>query len=137
VDIETNKIVGKHDGMSFYTIGQNKGLSLSGQQKKYFICKKDIKKNILFVCSESNKNKYLISNCCLLNKFNWINKKIKKTDKIEVRFRHRQVLIKAKYEIKKNNVLLTYINTLSVTPGQFAVLYKNNVCMGGGIITRV
>jgi tRNA U34 2-thiouridine synthase MnmA/TrmU len=57
---------------------------------------------------------------------------------VEVRFRHRQKLIKATYEIKKNNIVhLNYRDTLSVTNGQFAVLYKKNVCLGGGIITKI
>lgn len=137
VDIETKKIIGTHDGIHFYTIGQNKGLNLSGQTKKYFVCDKNIKANILYVCGESNKNQYLISNTCSLNKFNWINKKIKQQANVDVRFRHRQALIKCKYQIKNNQIVLNYKPTLSVTPGQFAVLYNKDVCLGGGIITRV
>jgi tRNA-specific 2-thiouridylase len=56
---------------------------------------------------------------------------------IDVRFRHRQKLISGKYNIVSKQVHLSYKPTLSVTPGQFAVLYKNNVCLGGGIITKV
>lgn len=137
IDIDTNKIVGNHDGISFYTIGQNKGLNLSGQTQKYFVCKKDVRTNTIYVCNQLNKNKHLISNTCLLTKFNWINKDIKKQMVVDVRFRHRQKLIKGKYLIKNNQVFLIYKPTLSVTPGQFAVLYNKNVCMGGGIITKV
>jgi tRNA-specific 2-thiouridylase len=54
----------------FFTNGQNKGLSLSGQKTKYFVCGKDVKKNILFVCDEQHKNKYLLSSKCELSKFN-------------------------------------------------------------------
>ena len=137
IDIETKKTIGKHDGVAFYTLGQNKGLGLSGQTKKYFVCKKDVKTNSLYVCDASNKDKYLSSNNCLLNKFNWINIPIQKEMNVDVRFRHRQKLIKAKYKIINKKIHLIYASTLSVTNGQFAVLYKKNVCLGGGIITKV
>jgi tRNA-specific 2-thiouridylase len=54
----------------FFTYGQNKGLSLSGQAKRYFVCKKDVKKNILYVCDEAHKDKYLTSSNCTVTNFN-------------------------------------------------------------------
>jgi tRNA-specific 2-thiouridylase len=54
----------------FYTYGQNKGLGLSGQIQKYFVCGKNIKKNILYVCNASVKREYLASNKCEVIEFN-------------------------------------------------------------------
>jgi tRNA-specific 2-thiouridylase len=136
VDIATNKIIGKHDGVTFFTYGQNKGLSLSGQTKKYFVCNKDIKKNILFVCDESHKDKYLSSTNCKAIQFNWING-IPKNKKITLRFRHRQKLINGEFKVVKNVVEISYKPTLSVTPGQFVVLYQKNICLGGGIVESI
>jgi tRNA U34 2-thiouridine synthase MnmA/TrmU len=70
IDILNNKVVGQHDGVMFFTYGQNKGLGLSGQTKKYFVCQKDVKHNILFVCDEQHKEKYLSSQKCELVEFN-------------------------------------------------------------------
>jgi tRNA-specific 2-thiouridylase len=70
IDIVTKKVIGSHDGVSFFTYGQNKGLGLSGQTKKYFVCEKNIKKNILFVCDSSHKKKYLSSTKCEVSQFN-------------------------------------------------------------------
>jgi tRNA-specific 2-thiouridylase len=56
--------------MMFFTIGQNKGIGLGGQHEKYFVCKKNIKKNILYVCNEKNKEKYLSSTKCIVKKIN-------------------------------------------------------------------
>jgi tRNA-specific 2-thiouridylase len=137
IDIDTGTKIGEHDGVTFYTIGQNKGLGLSGQTKKYFVCKKDIAKNVLFVCEKSLTKKYLTSNKCFVRKFNWINKTDKIVGHVDIRFRHRQNVIKGSYKINKNVVELEYNDTLSVTVGQFAVLYKKNVCLGGGIITKI
>jgi tRNA-specific 2-thiouridylase len=136
VDISSNKIIGKHDGVIFYTNGQNKNLNLSGFPSKYFVCGKDLKKNILFVCNAYFKNKYLMSTKCQLIKFNWISPK-PTNKKIKIRFRHRQKLINGTFNKTKNGVLLSYTQTLSITPGQFAVLYDKKICLGGGIVDRI
>lgn len=137
IDIVTKKVVGEHDGITFYTLGQNKNLGLGGQKNKYFVCKKDFKKNIIYVVDQNNKEKYLSSIKCEVVKFNWINKNQKKSAKINIRFRHRQELIDGKYEIKNNKVILTYKPTIAVAPGQFAVLYSNKKCLGGGIVDKL
>lgn len=138
VDIETNKTLGKHDGIMFYTIGQNRDLGLGGQQCKYFVCKKDIKNNILYVASEKTRTKYLISNYCQTKDFNWINDyKQWIGKKIQVRFRHRMKLIDANFEVVNDKVIINYEASIGVTKGQFAVLYSGRFCLGGGIIDKV
>lgn len=136
INIETNQKIGIHDGVAFYTYGQNKGLGLSGQTQKYFVCAKDIKQNILYVCDTKHINKHLISTKCELTNFNWINN-IPKIEKVQIRFRHRQKLINGSFVIRKNKIILAYHPTLSVTLGQFAVLYQENICLGGGIVNHV
>ncbi len=136
IDIVTNKTVGNHDGIMFYTIGQNKNLGLGGKTNKYFVCKKDFKNNIVYVVDSISKDKYLSSIKCEVEKFNWINENPKSSDKVQIRFRHRQELVDGKYEIKNNKVILSYKSTLSVAPGQFAVLYKKDICLGGGIVSK-
>jgi len=137
VDIETKKVIGHNKiGLTYYTIGQNKNLGLGGNNSKYFVCSKDMKKNILFVCSEKQKEKYLSSSSCLIKNFNWIYK-APKNKKVMLRFRHRQELVKGSFEIKKEGVILTYQKTLSITPGQYGVIYQKNICYGGGEITKL
>jgi len=140
VDVVTKKTVGKHDGIMFYTIGQNKKLNLGGNPTKYYVCDKDCKKNILYVVDEKNKNSFLLSNLATIKNFNFINGKkifnmIKNKD-IHLRFRHRQKLIKGK--ISGNGKLFTihYAPTIGVTPGQYAVVYYKNICIGGGPIEK-
>jgi tRNA-specific 2-thiouridylase len=70
VDIVTKKIIGNHDGIMYYTIGQNKNLNLGGNEAKHYVCKRDIKNNILYVVNEKNKDKYLCSTSCTLTDFN-------------------------------------------------------------------
>jgi tRNA-specific 2-thiouridylase len=68
---------------------------------------------------------------------NWINKQIPKNNNVYLRFRHRQELIKGSFKIENRKVILNYGKTLSVTPGQYAVLYQKNICLGGGEIEKI
>lgn len=137
IDIETNQVLGDHLGISFYTIGQNNNLKLGGMKSKYFVCKKDIKNNFIYVACEQLKNKYLVSNYCVCENFNWIVKPQSLTN-LKVRFRHRQELIDCKIKIIGNQVHIYYkTGSLAVTLGQYAVLYDLDVCLGGGQVCSI
>jgi tRNA-specific 2-thiouridylase len=56
---------------------------------------------------------------------------------VQIRFRHRQNLINGSFEIKGKKIILDYDSTLSVTPGQFAVFYQKDICLGGGIVNKL
>lgn len=136
IDICTNKIIGQHDGAYFYTYGQNSRLGLSGQTKKYYVCKKDIKNNILFVCDNQSKDKYLSSSQCELSNFNWVSG-IPKNHRVKIKFRYQQQPITGKFIVSNNKVIVTYKKTLAITPGQFAVFYQNKICLGGGVVNKL
>ena len=135
IDIETNEVLGEHNGLMYYTIGQRKGLNLGGAEDKIFVVKKDLDNNILYVCS-GDENKYLFSNRAIITDFNFLT-----DDRVEectCKFRYRQHDIPCKVKYLDNNTLeLTYDNAKAVTPGQFCVLYKDDLCLGGGIIDQV
>lgn len=139
VDISNNSIIGKHEGVMFYTIGQNKTLGLSGLDEKYYVCKKDVKKNIVYVCSKNQSDKYLSSTQCELIEFNWINDYHQWLNKpIQIRFRHTGKLVNCNFSVRNNNkVLIKHEKTKMVTPGQFGVLYCGKYCLGGGKINLV
>jgi tRNA-specific 2-thiouridylase len=63
-------VLGKHEGVMYYTIGQNKNLGLGGQKQKYYVCKKDVKNNYIYVCDEKNKESFLSSCNCVVKNFN-------------------------------------------------------------------
>ncbi|MGL4950869.1 MAG: tRNA 2-thiouridine(34) synthase MnmA [Mycoplasma sp.] len=137
VNIETNEVIGNHIGVMYYTIGQNNGLSMGGQKAKFFVCKKDVDKKILYVVCDEHKDKYLLSYSCVVNDFNWINKPTKTND-LKVRFRHRQELIECSVIINNNEVEINYNNgAYNVTVGQYAVIYEDGNCLGGGVICSV
>ncbi|MBR4486463.1 hypothetical protein IKS57_03800 [bacterium] len=73
IDVKTNKIIGTHQGIAFYTIGQRSGLNLGGFHTKYFVCKKDIEKNILYVASVEDEEEYLFHKFVYIKSINKIN----------------------------------------------------------------
>lgn len=142
VDIKTNKVLGKHTGISKYTIGQRRGINLGGkngyEEGRWFVVKKDIKSNTLYVslgeCEE------MFSSSCLVENFNWIIKPQANAFECFVKLRYRQQDQQTKVEVIDNNSLrLTFKEKQrAVTIGQYAVLYDaEGTCIGGGSITSV
>ncbi|ATZ21662.1 tRNA 2-thiouridine(34) synthase MnmA [Mesoplasma tabanidae] len=143
VDIKTNEVVGKHIGAMYYTIGQRKGLNLGGMKEPYYVATKDIDKKIIYVCPASDES-YLLSNSAIVNEINWSIDLTKYLDNINefectAKFRYRQPDVKVKlYRITNNEYKVTYDAVVkAVTPGQEAVFYLNEICLGGGIIDIV
>lgn len=141
VDVKTKKVVGRHTGISKYTIGQRRGLNIGGvngfDQARWFVVEKDVKKNILFVsCGSSDE---MFSSSCMVKDFNWISEKKSGMFEANVKLRYRQPDQKTKVEVVNDKTLRLIFNEKqkSVTIGQFAVLYDDNgICLGGGVIDK-
>ncbi|WP_425380548.1 tRNA 2-thiouridine(34) synthase MnmA [Spiroplasma endosymbiont of Stenodema calcarata] len=138
VDIETNQVVGTHNGIMYYTIGQRRGLNLGGMKEPYFVAGKNVEKNILYV-AKSSEEKWLYSTSCLVTDVNWINTFKDNEFNCTAKFRYRQKDILVKVTICGDNKCLVYFDTKvkAITPGQVAVFYNGDVCLGGGIIDEV
>lgn len=126
-------ILGRHEGLWFYTIGQRKKIELPGGP--FYVLNKDIKKNILVVAREKEK---LYSKKTLLEKVNWISGEVPQLPlnlKVKVRYRNNSasaLLFKAR---QKDHYSLEFKKSqFAVTPGQSAVFYKKEEVLGGGII---
>ena len=135
VNIETNEVLGEHNGLMYYTIGQRKGLGLGGADNKIFVVKKDLDNNILYVAS-GNENDYLFSNRAIVNDFNFLTDERFTECSCKFRYRQQDIPCKIKY-LDDKTIEVTYDNAKAVTPGQFCVLYKDDLCLGGGIIDKV
>jgi tRNA-specific 2-thiouridylase len=135
VDIDTKKIIGKHIGLMYYTIGQRRGLDIGGSTDKIYVVGKDLDKNILYV-AYGEDNEYLYSDEAIIEDMNWIHDK--KITECTAKFRYRQKDNKVTIEYLDNNqILVRYDCIKAVTPGQVCVLYDNEECLGGGIIKEV
>ncbi|QBQ07557.1 tRNA-specific 2-thiouridylase MnmA [Spiroplasma gladiatoris] len=142
IDISNGNILGEHIGVMYYTIGQRKGLNLGGQKEPYYVAKKDIKNKILYV-SKASEDKYLNSNSCIVKEFNFINEIteyfLENTFKCTAKFRYRQPDVNVTVKLLDKNTLQIFYNqeVRAVTEGQEAVLYLDNICLGGGVIDKV
>ena len=135
INIETNQIIGKHQGLPHYTIGQRKGLNIGGTKDKMYVVGKDIKKNILYICLGED-NDYLYSTECLIDKLNFINEE--KVKNCTAKFRYRQTEEPVELEWLENEIVVKYKRKIkSITPGQACVFYNKDECLGGGIIKEV
>ena len=135
IDIDTMKKVGEHIGLMYYTIGQRKGLDIGGFKDKMFVVGKDLNKNILYI-SFGEDTKYLLSNSCIIDTVNF-NCDLRPTE-CTAKFRYRQKDYPVKLEYLDNGeILVSYDDVKSVTPGQACVFYSDEKCLGGGIIKEV
>ena len=142
VDIETKKVIGKHKGVYYYTIGQHKGLGIGGISGEvasgWFIAKKDAKKNILYV-SRGNSDNYLLSNKCIVRNLNIINPNELFPQEVGVKFRYRQADHPAIInKISDDEIEVIYSYYKAVTAGQEAVFYnKDGLLIASGTIDEV
>ncbi|WP_339024966.1 tRNA 2-thiouridine(34) synthase MnmA [Spiroplasma endosymbiont of Agriotes lineatus] len=139
VDIKSNKVIGTHQGIMYYTIGQRKGIDLSGMNNRYFVVGKDYYQKILFVVSGSDKE-WLWANGCLVTDVNWINNSLPLLNlPIKAKFRYQQISYDVKLLLLDNNCVNVVIanKVRAITPGQVAVFYQGDVCLGSGVIDKV
>lgn len=129
-------VVGKHDGLMYYTIGQRKGLGLGGAGDAWFVLGKDVEKNILYV--GRGDQEYLYSNRAIVSNVNWLGEDFIERD-INVKFRYRSNDVKAHIKwIDDKRLEVTYPDKAkSVTPGQACVFYDGEELLGGSTIDTV
>jgi len=140
IDIDNGRILGEHMGVLYYTLGQRKGLGIGGvsgeSDEAWFVCKKDVAKNILYV-AHGPEDEHLNSDSCLVSDVNWIGPTPEKPLRIGVKFRYRQPDQPCSLLFEGAKVRLTYAKPYqAVTPGQFAVFYLEGRLLGGGIIDQ-
>lgn len=136
IDISTKETVGKHSGVLYYTIGQRKGLGIGGDQGRWFVVGKNVEDNELYVAS-SNSRQWLNSDSCLLSNVNWLQD-VTLPVNVNVKFRYRQQDNPVSIERYSEDLLLLRYpqQVASVTPGQQAVFYQDDVCLGGAVIEK-
>ena len=124
-----NQVVGKHNGLWFYTIGQRRGLEV--QQGPYYVLDKDIKKNVLIV---TKNEKDLYQKELLAQKANWISEP-KMPSKIMTKIRYGHKPSSATISKKGNRIKVEFIKPQkAITSGQSVVFYKGQELLGGAII---
>jgi len=137
------KILGEHGGLWFYTIGQRKGIGLSGGP--WWVVDKDLKKNFLIV---TKNKKDLLKKELICKNVNWISgKEPKLPAKVNVKIRYKANFANATihstfFHLEKRANLQNKVYKVvfekpqkAITPGQSVVFYKGQEVLGGGIIS--
>ena len=123
------KIVGRHDGAQFYTIGQRKGLNVGGHKDSLFVIETDIMNNIIYV-GEGHTHKGLSRSCLRIapSEIHWIRPDLRMSPgdirRYRVRVRYRQPLQDATLIMRENGLYILFDTPQrGITPGQFAAWY--------------
>lgn len=134
------KIVGRHDGAQFYTIGQRKGLNIGGHKDSIFVIATDVPRNIIYV-GEGHTHKGLSRSCLRIasQDIHWIRTDLAMADgeirRYRVRIRYRQPLQDA-FLIKRPNGIFILFDTpqRGISNGQFAAWYSaDDEMLGSGV----
>jgi tRNA-uridine 2-sulfurtransferase len=140
------RTIGKHVGLSFYTLGQRQGLGIGGIREKgaqkggnehqpWFVARKDMEKNILWVV-QGHDHPWLLSPSLRAEDLSWVAGEAPQVTDIAAKTRYRQADAPCTLQTDATGITLHFTEPQwAVTPGQSAVLYDGEVCLGGGVIT--
>ena len=136
VNVKTNEVIGRHNGLMNYTIGQRRNVGISGNLEKHFVVGKNVEKNILYVDFGDNPET-LYSDSCIIDNINFISSNHPTFCTAKFRYRGPDYEVNLEY-LDNNEILVRYPSGVSsVTPGQACVLYLGRECLGSGIIKEV
>ena len=131
--------VGEHMGLMYYTLGQRRGLDLGGrhgEEGRWFVVRKDLENNILYVSHGDESPLY--SRSCRVEGMNFIPFPPKETEfscRAKFRYRQSEQNVTVRRTGEKSVEIFFEEPQRAVTEGQYAVLYDETQCLGGGVIT--
>lgn len=130
---------GRHDGLMYYTLGQRKGLGIggAGTGEPWFVAGKDLKKNILYV-EQGETHPSLYSGGLLAADLHWVSGTVEKSFMCTAKFRYRQPDQEVTVYLDEGNTARVSFKKRqkAITPGQAVVFYRDEECLGGGIIEQ-
>ncbi len=132
--LDSGEIIGKHEGLHFYTIGQRRGFDKGGGIP-FYVVEKNIKKNLLIVANWADEKKFYKKEVKIKN-VNWISGNPPDMVKIyKARIRYRQPLQSCRLRIRDGELRVVFSRSQrAITPGQSLVIYYGKNLLGGGII---
>ncbi len=144
-DLDSDKVLGEHDGMTYHTIGQRKGLHIgglaggqkaNGEHDAWFVAKKDVAANVLYVV-QGHDHPALLSGQLEAHDLSWVSGRAPRPHWVYcAKTRYRQEDAPCEVErVDGESCLIDFAEPQwAVTPGQSVVLYESRVCLGGGVI---
>lgn len=136
INIDNNTVIGEHNGLMNYTVGQRRAVGISGSPKRHFVCGKNVAENILYV-TFGDDSKYLYSDECLLENVNFISAEHPPFCTVKFRYRGQDHSAQLEY-LSNDEIIVRYPGgAKAVTPGQTCVFYLGEECLGSGIIKEI
>ncbi|WP_299496146.1 tRNA 2-thiouridine(34) synthase MnmA [uncultured Shewanella sp.] len=141
-NIETAEgdVIGTHQGLMYHTLGQRKGLGIGGMKDSnddpWYVVEKDLQRNVLIV-GQGGQHPRLMSQGLIANQLHWVDQQGPKNGSrltVKTRYRQHDVPCTITYNDDAQIRVIFDEAVAAVTPGQSAVFYDNEVCLGGGII---
>ncbi|MFC1137635.1 tRNA 2-thiouridine(34) synthase MnmA [Pasteurella multocida] len=134
------KVVGRHDGLMYHTLGQRKGLGIGGVkgmgEDPFYVVEKDLVNNVLVV-AQGHDNSALLSSGLIASQLHWVDRQpIRQPVRCTVKTRYRQEDIPCEIQPINDEAIRVVFDEpqIAVTPGQSAVFYQGEICLGGGVI---
>jgi len=135
IEFETGNKLGQHKGFWYHTIGQRQGSGLAGGP--WYVVAKDTEKNHVYLSrnyysDDKPRDAFIISNC------SWVEGAAPSKKDLQVKMRHGKKLYECTFEPHLNNSAQVKLaeRDQGIAPGQFAVLYDGDRCLGSGVITK-
>ena len=135
-------IIGRHDGLMYHTLGQRKGLGIGGvkgaSEEAWYVVEKDLVNNELIV-AQGHDHSALLSTGLIAQQLHWVDRQpIREPLRCTVKTRYRQTDVPCTIEpIDDESIKVIFDEPqIAITPGQSAVFYLDEVCLGGGIIEQ-
>ena len=132
--------IGQHDGLMYHTLGQRKGLKIGGTREgsdePWYVVDKDVENNILIV-AQGHEHPRLMSAGLIAQQLDWVSREpLTQPMRCVVKTRYRQEDIPCTVTpLGDDKISVRFDNPVAaVTPGQSAVFYQDEVCLGGGVI---
>jgi tRNA-specific 2-thiouridylase len=143
IETPQGEAIGKHDGLMYHTLGQRKGLHIGGLknagEEPWYVVAKDLKRNVL-IAAQGADHPMLYSDGLIANQLHWVDRKgpAEKVN-LTVKTRYRQQDVPCSVKPLDNGEIKVIFEQpeKAVTPGQSAVFYDGEICLGGGIINSV
>lgn len=134
------EIIGQHQGLMYHTLGQRKGLGIGGlkhtDDTPWYVVEKDVKNNELIV-AQGLDHPALFSDGLIAQQLHWVNRQVITqpfTCTVKTRYRQQDIACRVN-PLAEDKIEVIFANPVAaVTPGQSAVFYQGEVCLGGGII---
>lgn len=139
IETVNGEVIGEHQGLMYHTLGQRKGLGIGGLKnagdEPWYVVDKEVERNVLVVAQGDHPRLY--SNGLIARQLHWVDRTpISEPFRCTVKTRYRQTDIPCLVEPIDQDTIRVVFDTpqAAVTPGQSAVFYADEVCLGGGII---